>query len=368
MAEKKKKSAPGGKKSVFLKILLPVLLFFLLLLGGTACFAYQRIGGEPSESEKAYYSKLPNYRNGRFLNLEKVELNPKKLAKKASFFRFIFSSPNVPKQPYPRVELIKSSFPPRPEEFNVCWLGHSSLIFELGGVRFMVDPVFGNAAPLPGIVRRYTPCPLPRTEIPELDFVVISHDHYDHLEYETIRAFRNKKFPIITTLGVGARLRSWGIPAHRIIEMNWNNYTTVAGVKITAHPARHFSGRTLDDRFTTLWASFSFERNGRKIFFGGDSGYGKHFAEIGKKHGPFDLVCLEIDAWNERWPNNHSFPEEVIKEFRDLKGRLLLPIHWGVFDLAMHPCYESINKVRDLARQTGVPLLLPAMGERKRLP
>ena len=361
MADKKKKS------KIVLKIFLFLLLFLALCTGGIACCALPRIGAAPDDSEKAFFEKLPNYRDGKFQNLEKVILNTKKLAKKGGFFRFLLDSPNAPRRPYPRVELVRSSFPVKPEEFNVCWLGHSSLIFELGSVRFMVDPVFGNAAPLPGIVRRFAKSPLPREEIPELDFVVISHDHYDHLEYETIRAFRTKKFPIVTSLGVGARLRSWGIPQSRIIEMNWNNYTTVAGVRIFAHPARHFSGRTFDDRFSTLWSAFSFERNGKKIFFGGDSGYGKHFAEIGKRHGPFDLVCLEIDAWNERWPNHHSFPEEVIKEFKELKGKKLLPIHWGVFDLAMRPYYESINKILELAQKHNVPLLLPAMGERKRL-
>lgn len=356
-----------AKKHFLLRTFFFILLFLVLLTGVTACFAMQQIGEAPTESEKAFWSRLPNFRNGKFLNLEKVEMNTRKMAKKAGFFRFIFSSPNAPQRPCPRVELIRSSFPRRPEEFNVCWLGHSSLIFELGGVRFMVDPVFGNAAPVPGIVKRFVPSPLAREELPELDFVVISHDHYDHLEYATIRAFRKKKFPIITSLGVGARLRGWGIPADRIIEMNWNNYTTVAGVKIFAHPARHFSGRSFDDRFSTLWSSFSFERNGKKIFYGADSGYGKHFAQIGREHGPFDLVCLEIDAWNERWPHNHSFPEEVIKEFKELRGIRLLPVHWGVFDLAMHPYYESINRICELAKKHKVPLLLPAMGERKRL-
>lgn len=339
----------------------------MLFFSGCACYTLSRIGDAPSESEIAFFEKLPNYRNGKFLNLEPFELNTKKIAKKAGFFRFIFASPNAPKRPYPRQELVKASFPAKPEEFNVCWLGHSTVIFELGGRRFMVDPVFGNAAPIPWAVNRFVPSPLPLDELPELDFVVISHDHYDHLEYAAIRALRKKKCPIITSLGVGARLRGWGIPAKRIIEMNWNNYTTVAGVKIHAHPARHFSGRSFDDRFSTLWSAFSFERNGKKIFFGADGGYGKHFARIGKEHGPFDLVCLEIDAWNERWPNNHSFPHEVIKEFKELRGKLLLPIHWGVFDLAMHPYYESINKICDLAKKNNVPLLLPAMGERKRL-
>lgn len=366
MSDKKKTSSKSSRVGV--RILLLFFLLLFLLTGTAGCYVWLQIGPQPSEAEKARFSKLPNYRSGQFLNLEKVQINTQKLAKKAGFFRFIFSSPNAPKRPYPRVELIRKSFPARPEEFNVCWLGHSTLIFELGGVRFMVDPVFGNAAPLPGILKRFVPSPLPREELPELDFVVISHDHYDHLEYSTIRAFRKKKFPIVTSLGVGAKLRSWGIPADRIIEMNWNNFVTVAGVRIFAHPARHFSGRFLNDRFTTLWSAFSFERNGKKIFFGGDSGYGSHFARIGREHGPFDLVCLEIDAWNERWPNHHSFPEEVIREFRELRGRWLLPIHWGVFDLAMHPYYESINRICDLAQKYKVPLLLPAMGERKRLP
>lgn len=364
MSEKKKKK----RNFPIWKILCFTVLFLMIVAGGASCYALAQFGEVPGEAEQNFFAKLPNYRNGRFVNLEKVQMNTKKMAKKTGFFRFLFDSPNAPRRPYPRVELLRKSFPKRPEEFNVCWLGHSSLIFELGGVRFMVDPVFGNAAPVPGVVRRFAPCPLPREEIPELDFVVISHDHYDHLEYAAIRSFRDKKFPIVTSLGVGARLRGWGIPAHRIIEMNWNNYTTVAGVRIVAHPARHFSGRGLDDRFTTLWSAFSFERNGKKIFYGGDGGYGKHFAQIGKEHGPFDLVCLEIDAWNERWPHTHSFPEEVIREFKELRGRLLLPIHWGVFDLAMHPYYESINKICDLAKKHNVPLLLPAMGERKRLP
>ena len=148
MGEKKKKKE--GKKGLVLKGLLFFLIALLLLSGVTVCYALRRIGSAPSEAEKAFFAKLPNYKNGKFLNYDKVELSTRKFAKKPGFFRFIFASSNAPKRPYPRRELIRKSFPDRPEEFNVCWLGHSSLIFELGGVRFMVDPVFGNAAPSPG--------------------------------------------------------------------------------------------------------------------------------------------------------------------------------------------------------------------------
>ena len=363
-----KQQKKGSRFGMVPKILIAAAAVLVCVAGCGCWHVLTRMGHAPDEAERARLEKYVNYRDGKFLNLEPVVLDEKKISKGAGFFRFIFAAPHGPKKPYPRVELLKGSFPEKPEEFNVCWLGHSSLIFELGNRRFMVDPVFGNAAPFPGVVRRAVPSPLPREEIPELDFVLISHDHYDHLEYETVRSFRNRKFPIVTSLGVGARLRGWGIPAERIIELNWNSSVTVAGVRITAHPARHFSGRGLKDRYATLWSSFSFERNGRKIFFGADSGYGRHFAAIGREYGPFDLVCLEIDAWNKLWPNNHSFPEEAIQEFKELRGKRLLPIHWGVFDLAMHPYYESVNMVRALAEAHKVPLLLPAMGERKRLP
>ena len=167
----------------------------------------------------------------------------------------------------------------------------------------------------------------------------------------------------MTALGVGARLRGWGIAADRIHELNWHDSATVAGVKITALLARHFSGRSLKDRDRTLWASYIFEADGRKIFFGGDSGYGKHFKEIGDAHGPFDLTCLEIDAWNERWPDNHMFPHQTIRAHRDLRGRELLPIHWGVFDLAIHPWDESIRQIAGFAAESEIPLLTPRMGE-----
>ena len=228
----------------------------------------------------------------------------------------------------------------------------------------MTDPVFGNAAPLPGVVRRYCESPLSRDELPPLDFFIVSHDHYDHLEYKTIRFLRDTETHFIVPLGVGARLRGWGIAPERIHELNWDDSITFAGLKITALTSRHFSGRSGKDRNRTLWAAFLIEGGGKKIFFGADGGYGKHFREIGRKHGPFDLVCLEIDAWNERWPNNHMFPGEVIKAYQDLGGKTLLPIHWGVFDLAMHPWDESIRKVMEHARKAEIRIITPKMGEK----
>jgi L-ascorbate metabolism protein UlaG (beta-lactamase superfamily) len=336
----------------------------LLGLAAAGVMALTQMGELPDEAEQNAYSQLPNYAGGVFVNPEPVTL---KLKKKFMFFRslrHVFRSENAPGKPLPSVKLDRRSFSEEPGAFSVRWLGHSSLIFELGAVRFMTDPVFGNASPLGIAVRRYGPSPLPREELPKLDFVIISHDHYDHLEYDTIRFLRGRGTVFVTPLGVGARLRGWGVPAERINELNWGDSVTLSGVKITAQTARHFSGRSTKDRDKTLWASFVLEGGGRKIYFGADGGCGAHFKEIGDKFGPFDLTCLEIDAWNGRWPNNHLFPEEVIKANKDLRGSLLLPIHWGVFDLAMHPWDESINKVTALAKESGTPLLRPVMGEK----
>ncbi len=340
-----------------------ILLFpVCLLLAG--CGVATKMGELPDTADEAYFSSLPNYRDGKFVNQgEEPVVNMRRF----SIFRMLRhlnSSDNGPTVELPQIKLTGKDFAEQPDEFSVIWLGHSSLIIELDHLRFAVDPVFGNAAPVPGVVKRYVPSPLPRHELPKLDFVIITHDHYDHLEYDTIQALRDTQTVFVTTLGVGARLRGWGIPAGRIIEMNWDEFIGFGGLKITALPARHFSGRTLDGRNKTLWASFVIEGNNRKIYLGGDGGYGTHFKEIGSKYGPFDLIFLEIDAWNENWSGNHLFPIEAVNAYHELKGKQLLPIHWGVFDLAHHPWDDSIRYLELLARRNQVNLLTPQMGQK----
>lgn len=354
-----------GKKKKRMLITSAVCICLLLLLAaGTACCISTRFGELPDEAAQKHFEMLPNYSGGRFVNQEPAVMHLTKAAASTGLFRFLFTSENAPAFELPSVRLAKDSFSAKPEDFAVYWLGHSTLIFELNGIRFMTDPVFGNAAPLPGVVRRYCESPLSRDELPPLDFFIVSHDHYDHLEYKTIRFLRDTETHFIVPLGVGARLRGWGIAPEQIHELNWDDSITFAGLKITALTSRHFSGRSGKDRNRTLWAAFLIEGGGKKIFFGADGGYGKHFREIGRKHGPFDLVCLEIDAWNERWPNNHMFPDEVIKAYQDLRGKTLLPIHWGVFDLAMHPWDESIRKVMEHARKAEIRIITPKMGEK----
>ncbi|MDR2032706.1 MAG: MBL fold metallo-hydrolase, partial [Azoarcus sp.] len=245
------------------------------------------------------------------------------------------------------------------------WLGHSSLIVELEGKRLLIDPVFGNAAPIPGIMGRYGAPPLARDQLPPLDYVLITHDHYDHLEYATMRALRDWNVQFVVPYGVGAHLRKWGIAPERIHETGWGETYFGNGLDFASERTIHFSGRTFGSRNKSLWTSWSLKGQQFRVFISGDSGYGEHFRDIGAKHGPFDLAFIEIDAWNADWPRTHMFPEEVIRAYHDLGARAMVPVHWGVFDLGDHPWDESIRLVADLATKAGdVRLLTPLMGEK----
>ena len=359
-----KKDTAGTNRIRFKGVLFYAIFSTLLTLTGMGgAFIMARFGALPAATEYAAWEKYETFRDGRFHNLEANDFAAKKAVKKSGFLKFLFKSKNAPSSQIPQKQDRHDSSIPLKDAFSVYWLGHSSLIFELGDTRFMTDPVFGNAAPVPGIVTRYCEPPIRRSELPPLDFIIVSHDHYDHLEYDTIRALRHTDIIFVTPVGVGARLRSFGIKPENIRELYWYESTQIGNTTITATPGRHFSGRTLKDRFKTLWAGWVIENSGRKIFFGGDSGYGKHFKDIGKKFGPFDLVCLEIDAWNENWKNNHMFPHEFPVAAKELNAKLAMPIHWAVFDLAMHPWKKSITMVSEEAENAGLPLFTPMVGE-----
>ena len=359
-----KKDTAGTNRIRFKGVLFYAVFSTVLTLAGIGgAYIMTRFGALPTATEYAAWEKYEIFRDGRFHNLEANDFVAKKAVKKSGFLKFLFKSKNAPSFQIPQKQDRHDSSTPLKDAFSVYWLGHSSLIFELGDTRFMTDPVFCNAAPVPGIVTRYCEPPIRRDELPQLDFIIVSHDHYDHLEYDTIRALRHTDIIFVTPLGVGARLRSFGIKPENIRELYWYESTQIGNTTITATPGRHFSGRTLKDRYKTLWAGWVIENGGRKIFFGGDSGYGKHFKDIGKKFGPFDLVCLEIDAWNENWKNNHMFPHEFPVAAKELNAKLAMPIHWAVFDLAMHPWKKSITMVSEEAENAGLPLFTPMVGE-----
>jgi len=248
---------------------------------------------------------------------------------------------------------------------HVVRLGHSSHLLKLRGKYWLIDPVFGDraspvswAGPL-----RFHPSPLPLNEVPTIEGLILSHDHYDHLDAPTIEALKQRVQRYFVPLGVGARLRAMGVAADRIEELDWWQQAKHGEVSLTATPAQHFSGRTLWDRDRTLWASWAIRSGNESIYYSGDTGYFPGFKEIGEKLGPFDIALMENGAYDSYWPSVHMAPEETVRAFQDVRARLLYLVHNSTFDLAFHPWREPLERVAQLAEQKGLPLATPEIGE-----
>ncbi len=346
-----------------------VCLCVFLLLGIISGVLYLMImasaGKLPDEAVYKQYETLSNFSDGKFRNFEPMQHIIWKKPRSRVFSRFVTENPKSPPAPIPLNPVDHEKAGPKSDGLRVFWMGHSTLLFDIDGTRILTDPVFGNAGPLPGIVKRFQPSPLKREEIVNLDLdaIILSHDHYDHLEKKTIKFLVDSDIRFITPLGVGARLCGWGIAPERITEMNWEESVEVGNLKITAVTTRHFSGRFLNDRDRTLWSAFVLAGPRHKVFFAGDGGYGEHFKKTGEKYGPFDLTCLEIGSWNERWPNSHLFPEQTVQAHLELKGEYLLPIHWAAYDLAFHEWDEPIRRVTAAAAKEHVKILTPTQGQ-----
>jgi len=251
----------------------------------------------------------------------------------------------------------------------LSWLGHSTVLVEIDGYRVLTDPVWSDRCSPSDIVgpQRLHPPPLELEGLPALDAVVISHDHYDHLDIDTTIALaRTQRAPFFVPLGVGAHLRAWGIPEHRIVELDWNQSAQVDELTVVCLPARHFSGRFFS-RNNTLWASWGFIGPSHRAYFGGDTGYTKSFAQIGADHGPFDLTLMPIGAYNSGWPDIHMNPEEAVRAHLDVTDSgsgLLVPIHWGTFRLAPHPWAEPVERLLVAADADHVGVAVPTPGQR----
>lgn len=251
-------------------------------------------------------------------------------------------------------------------ELAIVWYGHASALIEIEGRRVLVDPVWSErCSPSQAIgPRRLHAPPVRLDELPAVDAVLISHDHYDHLDMATVRGLRDtQSAPFLVPLGVGAHLRRWGVPQERIVELDWTESHRVAGLTITATAAQHFSGRGLR-RDGTLWGSWVLAGAHRRVFYTGDSGYFPGYAEIGAAYGPFDATLIQIGAYDRAWPNIHMFPEEAVAAHRDLRGGLLIPVHWATFNLALHDWSEPVDRLWAEAKNRDVRLAVPRPGQR----
>ena len=310
----------------------------------------------------------PNYRDGAFCNLEQgsgLRLDAEE--NRLLLFEVLSTrSASQPKQPIPMAAPPLRS---GTEPLAVTWLGHATALVEIDGHRLLTDPVWSQrCSPSRALgPQRLHPPPLPIESLPALDAVLISHDHYDHLDMHTVRALaRTQRAPFITPLGVGAHLREWGIPASRVVELDWNASVQIGELRLACTPARHLSGRFLS-RNNTLWASFAVVGPEHRVYFGGDTGYTGSFSDIGTEHGPFDLTVLPIGAYNKSWPDIHMNPEEALRAHRDLNGDnsgVLMPIHWATFRLAPHPWAEPAERLTEAAAAEGVEIAVPKPGGR----
>ncbi|MFF5701011.1 MBL fold metallo-hydrolase [Streptomyces sp. NPDC012794] len=346
----------------------------------------ETFGADPSGARLERILRSPNFADGVFQNPVGARIRPsgsmvefaKTYFDKAQRVRRSPGAP-IPVHPTTLADLAK----PPASGLRLTWMGHSSVLAEIDGRRVLFDPVWGErCSPFPFAgPKRLHPVPVPLASLGAVDVVVISHDHYDHLDLPTIKALAGTDTVFAVPLGVGAHLERWGVSADRMRELDWNEATEVAGLTLTATPARHFCGRGLRNQQFTLWASWVVSGGEHRIFHSGDTGYFPGFKEIGAEHGPFDATMIQIGAYSEHWPEDHTdyvplpggwpdihmTPQEGVQAHLDLQGSkphgVLLPIHWGTFNLAFHAWAEPGEWTVDAAEEAGQPVAVPRPGE-----
>lgn len=318
--------------------------------------------------------RSPNYKGDRFANLIPTEV----MVKGTSFFKLLREFRNRPPDTAPprRLPSVKTDLRVLPDQGAwVVWFGHSSYLLKVEGVTILVDPVFsGNAAPVSWFAKAFAGTEVYGTgEMPEIDILLLTHDHYDHLDYKTVKGLAAKAGKVCTSLGVGAHLEAWGVVAEIIVELDWWERWDFAGgvdkvgsrgggLTFMAAPARHFSGRGFK-RGGTLWSSFVLQGRGHSLYLGGDSGYAQHFREIGERCGPFELAVLECGQYGKNWPSIHMMPEQTVQAALDLRAAALLPVHWGKFSLALHPWNEPVRRLVAAEGGKGLQLATPLIGQ-----
>ncbi|MBF0194994.1 MAG: MBL fold metallo-hydrolase [Magnetococcales bacterium] len=304
--------------------------------------------------------------NGQFYNPKPKQQNMQKDSLWSSIYSWFFDR-DKRKPPVSPVVHKLSSLSVGDGQTHITWMGHSTMLLEIDGKTLLIDPVFSDyAAPFSWLPPHsfFPEMPININNIKHIDAVVISHDHYDHLDYKTIKRLSEKAGQFIVPLGVGSHLRRWGVEDDKIIELDWWSNTKLGSITLTATPSQHFSGRSFTDKNKTLWAGWAVQGKSENIFFSGDSGYFSGFKQIGQRLGPFDLTMLECGAYNKAWPGIHMFPEQTAQAHLDLQGKALIPIHWGRFDLSLHTWDESIKRLKVAAKDKDITIVSPMIGQR----
>jgi len=347
---------------LFLLILVLLVIIVIMFLN-----TYPHFGKKYSKDRVESFDALDNYKNDKFINQIPTSMSMDLKTNFSMIRDFVKKNPNrTPKEGIPMEKIDVSSFHSKNKDSKITWFGHSALLVEIDGKNILIDPMFGNApTPFPQFGgKRYSGgLPIEINELPKIDAVILSHDHYDHLDYGTIKKIKQKVDRFIVPLGVGSHLVRWGVPKENISEHNWWDEFKFDQLTLACTPARHFSGRNLTDRNSTLWCSWVIFGEKTKIYFSGDSGYAPHFKEIGEKYGPFDLALMECGQYDKRWSAIHMLPEETVQAFIDLKGGVLVPIHFGAFTLAFHDWNDPIERVVKAAKENVIKYATPKIGE-----
>jgi len=351
-------------------ISLTILGGILLLVIGGILFVnfYPSIGGSQSAEKIEIFKNSGHYENDVFVNQIHTSMD-------MGFGKFmtilkdwIFGVPNQsPETPLPVLKVDSVDIASRPDTLvRVTWFGHSAFLLEINGKNILLDPMLGDYT---GPHRWLGPSrfsdgmPIEINQLPQIDAVIYSHDHYDHLDYNSVLKLKDKVKKFYVPLGVGSHLEAWGVEINKINELNWWDVILFDDLQFVCAPARHFSGRAILDRNTTMWASWIIKSENHTIYFSGDSGYGPHFKEIGEKYGPFDFAMLECGQYDKRWKSIHMLPEQTAQAAIDLKTKMAMPIHWGSFVLALHSWRDPVERVTQKAQELGVNVITPKIGE-----
>lgn len=326
------------------------------------CGLVKSVGKNPGGTELARLDTLPNYKHGSFENLAEQANS----ANRHNRWLFLNHRPkNVrPDSPIPWVKTdLKALAAPKP---TIVWFGHSSLLIKTLHANILIDPIFSrHAGPVPGLMTAFAGTTnYHAADMPQIDVLLISHDHYDHLDYHTLIKLKDKIKLAVVPLGIGSDLVYWGFDPKKIIELNWDQSAVLPGdLRITATPTQHKSNRTYGQENKTLWASYVIQAGEYKLFYGGDGGYGDYFKQIGMKYGPFDLAFLECGQYSPNWPWTHLWFGQAARAAADLRAHMLQPIHWAKFVEADQPWNEPIEKLLPAAKKLGIPVNVPRIGE-----
>jgi L-ascorbate metabolism protein UlaG (beta-lactamase superfamily) len=355
------------------QILKKIIIIVLAIIGFAIVFYflftnfYPSFGGEVSKARKLVFQKSPQFKKGIFNNHRAVpkDLNFSETLKLSYTFLTTKVPNGRPKKDLKVHKLDSAAVADYAKEARLVWYGHSSFLLQLQGKTILLDPMLGKVAaphPLLGEDRFNKDFPLAVEKLGTIDAVLFSHDHYDHLDYETILKIKDKTKQFYVPLGLGVHLEAWGVSKDRITELDWWQETHLEELTLVCTPAQHFSGRKFNTTQSTLWSSWVIQSEDENIYFSGDSGYASHFKEIGEKYGPFDIALMECGQYDKMWPDIHMMPEETAQAGIDIKARKIMPIHWAGFKLALHDWTDPVTRLKVAADKLNLPILTPELG------